>query len=307
MTPEELEAARGELRDIAAGLRALLEWHGFAGTELVPIGTSDRPADSRAAGTADGPRGEPSASHDPEVAPTTLASAPQSLTAPTRAEPPRFELQKAPAAPAPLRIEPAPELSVEERVKRLDVLRERVVGCTACVLHEKRTQTVFARGNPLADLCFVGEGPGEEEDATGLPFVGRAGQLLDKMIAGMGLTPDEIYICNIVKCRPPLNRNPLPAEMMACTPFITEQLELAKPKVIVTLGNIPLKGLCGVEGITKLRGTWRLYKGHIPVMPTYHPSYVLRNPTPQVKREVWSDLREVLKQLGRQVPARRGE
>lgn len=287
MTPEDLESARAELREIASGLRALLEWHGAAGSEHLPAYVA--------------PSHEGGASTVGREEAMLEASAPDASPRAATPRPTQMAMTPPPVAAA------APALSIEERVRRLGVLKERVAGCTACVLHEKRTQTVFARGNPAAELCFVGEGPGEDEDASGLPFVGRAGQLLDKMIAGMGLTSDEVYICNVVKCRPPNNRNPLPPEMSACAPYVIEQLELASPKVIVTLGNIPLKGLCGVEGITKLRGTWRLYRGSIPVMPTYHPSYVLRNPSPQVKREVWSDLREVLKQLGREPPARRAD
>lgn len=293
MTPEEVEAARAELREIASGLRSLLEWHGYAGSEHLPAFVA-----TASAATSDLVE-DPERERAPD-APRTAADA-------SRAAPRPQPAPRAAATPAVAPMSAAPTLPLEERLRRLTVLQERVAACTACVLHETRTQTVFARGNPAADVCFVGEGPGEDEDASGLPFVGRAGQLLDKMIAGMGLKPDEFYICNVVKCRPPQNRNPLPAEMTACAGFITEQLELASPKVIVTLGNIPLKGLLGVEGITKLRGTWRLYRGSIPVMPTYHPSYVLRNPTPQVKREVWSDLREVLKQLGREPPARRAD
>lgn len=307
MTPEELESARAELRSIAAGLRGLLEWHEYAGTDALPAATSSAIAAVEAdQGRVDAGQigsGRPDFAQAPTPAPQRGEAGAPSPGAPI----PRMPAATRAAAPAPPPMPAVVELSLDERVKRLDVLRDRVAGCTSCVLHETRTQTVFARGNPAAELCFVGEGPGEDEDVSGVPFVGRAGQLLDKMIAGMGLTSDEVYICNVVKCRPPNNRNPLPGEMTSCAPFITEQLELARPKVIVTLGNIPLKGLCGVEGITKLRGTWRLYRGSIPVMPTYHPSYVLRTPTPQVKREVWSDLREVLKQLGREPPARRSE
>lgn len=185
------------------------------------------------------------------------------------------------------------------------MLADEVRECRSCVLCEKRKQTVFARGNPAAELCFIGEGPGADEDAQGEPFVGKAGQLLDKMIAAMGMQRDEVYICNIVKCRPPENREPLPPEVSACLPYLTKQLEIVEPKVIVTLGNVPLKALFNVQGIMKLRGTWRLYGGAIPVMPTYHPAYVLRNPTPQVKGDVWNDLKLVMKQLGRAIPQRR--
>jgi uracil-DNA glycosylase len=199
---------------------------------------------------------------------------------------------------APLSVPGEPEL----RRRRLADLASEIRSCEGCVLSRGRTQTVFARGNPVAELCFVGEAPGFDEDRQGEPFVGKAGQLLDKMIAAMGFGRDEIYICNIVKCRPPENRKPEPAEMAACVPYLAEQLRLVSPKVIVALGSTAMEGLLGAVGggITRLRGQWRLYRGTIPVMPTFHPSYLLRNPA--AKREVWTDLQAMLKQMGRQVP-----
>jgi DNA polymerase len=150
---------------------------------------------------------------------------------------------------------------------------------------------------------FVGEGPGADEDAQGLPFVGKAGQLLDRMIKAMGFDPAEVYICNIVKCRPPENRTPEPDEMTACIPYLHEQIALVQPKCMVALGGTAAKGLLGTtEGITRLRGRWKLYRASIPVMPTFHPSYLLRKE--DAKREVWSDLKEVLKNLGRPLPAK---
>nr|PZN25845.1 MAG: uracil-DNA glycosylase [Pseudomonadota bacterium] len=199
----------------------------------------------------------------------------------------------------------APQVPTDptERRRALEVLAERVRGCQACGLHAGRTQTVFARGTGSSGVCFVGEGPGAEEDAQGFPFVGPAGQLLDRMIAAMGLARDEVYVCNIVKCRPPKNRKPEPAEMEACRPYLTEQLELIAPRVIVALGATAVQGLLGTsEGITRLRGTWKLYRGRIPVMPTFHPAYLLR--TPAAKREVWHDLQAVLRHLGLPVPTR---
>lgn len=275
---EDAASARRELTDIARSLRAMVEWQDACGVDALP------PSPPRAR------------SVEPALDPPHERAAPERRAPIAAPPPPSIE----PALPAP-----EVQLAPEERKRRLSVLGEKVSTCTLCVLHEKRTQTVFARGNPLSELCFIGEGPGEDEDEQGLPFVGKAGQLLDKMISAMGLsTTEDVYICNIVKCRPPGNRNPLPPEVTACAPYLTEQLDLVRPKVIVTLGNVPLKALFGVDGITKLRGSWRVYKGSIPVMPTYHPAYVLRNPSPQVKGEVWKDLREVLKQLGRQLPPR---
>lgn len=186
---------------------------------------------------------------------------------------------------------------------RLTLLEQRVRVCTRCDLHQTRTQTVFARGSDKSGVCFIGEGPGADEDAQGVPFVGAAGQLLDKMIAGMGLGRDDVYVCNIVKCRPPKNRKPERDEMQACREYLTEQLELVAPRVIVALGATALEGLLGLRGIQRLRGQWRLYQGQIPVMPTFHPAYLLREPS--AKRLVWNDLKLVLDHLGLSVPERR--
>jgi uracil-DNA glycosylase family 4 len=185
-----------------------------------------------------------------------------------------------------------PQISAE----RLEALASETRSCKNCALHEGRRQSVFARGSGASGLVFVGEGPGEEEDRQGLPFVGPAGQLLDRMIAAMQLGRDDVYVCNIVKCRPPKNRKPEPDEMARCMPFLAEQLSLIEPRVIVALGATAVQGLLGTtEGITRLRGQWKLYRGKIPVMPTFHPAYLLR--TPNAKREVWKDLQEVLRVL----------
>ena len=187
----------------------------------------------------------------------------------------------------------------------MTLLADQVQACTKCALHIERKQTVFARGNGSSGLCFVGEGPGADEDEQGSPFVGLAGQLLDKMIAAMGIERDDVYVCNIVKCRPPKNRTPEPEEMSACMPYLSEQLSLIEPQVIVALGKTAVQGLFGTaEGITRIRGRWRLYQGRIAVMPTFHPAYLLR--TPSAKREVWADLQLVLKHLGRALPVKGG-
>jgi uracil-DNA glycosylase family 4 len=179
---------------------------------------------------------------------------------------------------------------------RLEILAKEAAVCTKCALHQTRHQSVFSRGTGASGLVFVGEGPGEEEDHQGLPFVGAAGQLLDRMILAMHLDRNDVYVCNIVKCRPPQNRKPDPEEMAQCTPFLTEQLASIRPQVIVALGAVAVQGLLGTtEGITRLRGQWKLYRGKVPVMPTFHPAYLLRQP--QAKREVWKDLQEVLRQL----------
>jgi uracil-DNA glycosylase family 4 len=208
-------------------------------------------------------------------------------------------------------IAPATTAGTPDRAVRLPQLALEVASCTRCGLAATRTQTVFARGNIDAKLCFVGEAPGADEDAQGLPFVGRAGQLLDRMIGAMGLSPErDAYVCNILKCRPPDNRRPEPEEMATCIPFLHEQLALVRPRVIVALGNTAVAALLGTKvGITKLRGQWKLYGGQTLVMPTYHPSYLLR-PSPQqgeAKRQAWEDLQLVMKELGLTVPTKKGE
>lgn len=210
----------------------------------------------------------------------------------------------APAAPAPLPVAPrAAALDREQVVQRLQLLEQEARSCTRCGLHQGRQQAVFARGQGGSGVCFVGEGPGADEDAQGFPFVGKAGQLLDKMIVAMGLDREQVYVCNIVKCRPPDNRKPQPEEMAACIPFLHEQLDLIAPQVIVALGATAVQGLLGTsEGITRLRGKWKLYRGRIPVMPTFHPAYLLRQES--AKREVWQDLKAVLAQVGLPVPNR---
>ncbi|HMP97998.1 MAG TPA: uracil-DNA glycosylase [Kiritimatiellia bacterium] len=183
----------------------------------------------------------------------------------------------------------------------LNEIAERVAACTQCELCRTRTNTVPGQGNPQPELMFVGEGPGADEDEQGLAFVGRAGQLLTDIIHAMQFTRENVFIGNIVKCRPPGNRVPEADEMEKCLPYLKEQIALLKPKVIVCLGATAVKGLFGPEpeGITKTRGTWRTYEG-IDVMLTFHPAYLLRNPP--AKREVWEDMKEVLRRLGRPIP-----
>ena len=178
----------------------------------------------------------------------------------------------------------------------LESVRTQMGECTLCKLHKGRHTIVFGVGNPKARLMFVGEAPGEDEDLKGEPFVGKAGQLLTKMIEAMGLRRDDVYICNTVKCRPPNNRNPEPDELAACEPFLKGQLASVKPEVIVTLGKFAAQALLREETpITRLRGQFREYEG-IPVMPTFHPAYLLRSP--QEKAKVWDDLQSVMKKLG---------
>jgi uracil-DNA glycosylase len=187
-------------------------------------------------------------------------------------------------------------------VVSLDAVRAQLGECTLCKLHKGRHTIVFGVGNPNARLMFVGEGPGEDEDLQGEPFVGKAGQLLTKMIEAMALRREDVYICNTVKCRPPNNRNPEPDELAACEPFLKAQLAAVKPEVIVTLGKFAAQALLRDQTpITRLRGQWREYEG-IPVMPTFHPAYLLRSPAE--KGKVWEDLKQVMKKLG--LPAPKG-
>lgn len=192
----------------------------------------------------------------------------------------------------------ARDLDVRARLERLAA---EAAKCTRCELHRGRTKSVFARGTSDTDLVFVGEGPGYHEDQQGLPFVGKAGQLLDRMIRAMGYDRDGVYICNVVKCRPPDNRTPLPTEAQACARFLVPQLELIEPKAIVALGRCAAENLQCVPPAGRWRGIWGQWRG-IPVMPTYHPAFLLRSP--QFKKPVWEDLQEVLRVLNRQPPKR---
>ena len=177
-------------------------------------------------------------------------------------------------------------------------VREELGDCRRCGLCEGRNTIVFGSGNPDADLMFIGEGPGEQEDRTGLPFVGRAGDLLTQMIEkGIQIPREDVYICNIVKCRPPKNRNPLPDEVAACRAFLDGQIDAVKPKVIVSLGKPAASLLLGRNvAITRERGTWQVYRG-IPLMPTLHPAYILRSYTEENRRHVWEDLKAAVSRI----------
>ena len=185
--------------------------------------------------------------------------------------------------------------SPEEKEKALAMLKSKVSHCFGCRLSGGRTNIVFGEGNPKARLMFIGEGPGADEDATGRPFVGRSGQLLTQMITAMGLTREEVYIANIVKCRPPMNRNPHPDEAASCIGYLKEQIRIVNPEFIVCLGSVAVAYLFGRQvEITKERGTWRFFDGH-RVMLSYHPSFLLRQPGR--KKEAWIDLQMVMKAM----------
>jgi DNA polymerase len=177
-------------------------------------------------------------------------------------------------------------------------VRTALGDCTRCGLCEGRAQIVFGDGNPEADLMFIGEGPGAEEDRRGLPFVGRAGELLTQMIEkGLGIPRSSVYICNIVKCRPPQNRTPLADEATTCRPFLDGQISAVRPRVIVALGKPAASLLLGRDvAITRVRGTWHEYRG-VPLMPTFHPAFILRQYTPQNRRLVWDDLKAALDRI----------
>jgi DNA polymerase len=219
--------------------------------------------------------------------------------------PPRQEVPKMrPAAAREAAPEPASQPRADdpvafpppERVAGSTTLASLEAGicvCLACPLGGGRVRFVFGEGDPEARMMFIGEGPGRDEDLTGRPFVGKAGELLDKMLGAIGMQRSQVYIANIVKCRPPDNRTPTSAEAQRCLPYLRRQIELVRPGVIVTLGATPLRELLGVQtGITRIRGQWQRLDmlGGIPVMPTFHPAYVLRQYTQEVRRAVWSDL-----------------
>ena len=229
------------------------------------------------------PRGEPSVVSRQPSAPK--ATEPQA-TAPKAT---------APKATAPKGVADPPATTVG--AAGLALVREALGDCTRCKLAPTRSNIVFGVGDPQAPLVFVGEAPGADEDRTGEPFVGAAGQLLTKMIEAMGLGRDDVYICNILKCRPPGNRNPEPDEIAECEPFLKRQLAAIRPRMIVALGKFAAQCLLRSDApISRLRGSWHAYEG-IPLMPTYHPAFLLR--TPSAKREVWSDLQEVMAELDR--------
>jgi DNA polymerase len=214
------------------------------------------------------------------------------------------------------RARPEPVLSeaaggTPNKAELLAPIRERVRVCTKCAhLACSRTQTVFGVGNPDAELMFIGEAPGVDEDRQGEPFVGRAGQLLTRIIETMGLSREEVYIANILKCRPDTpagsfgNRPPTPLEMQTCRSYLVEQIDIIQPSVLVALGAVAVEGLLGTRGTMRdLRGRWHAYNG-IPLMITYHPAYLLRNQAPSEKRKVWEDMLQVLERLERPITER---
>jgi DNA polymerase len=268
---------RRALLELVVAARARLEWLGDNGLEVSaargPNGGLDRPSSSIPTAAA---------ATEPPAPPT----APAPPASPARAS--------ATAAAGAADLFTSPEV---RGAASLPQLRAAIGDCTRCKLAPHRTQLVFGVGDPGAALVFVGEAPGRDEDLRGEPFVGRAGQLLTEIIVkGMKLRREDVYIANIIKCRPPQNRNPEPDEIASCEPFLVRQLELIGPKVIVALGTFAAQTLLRTRTpITRLRGVWADYHG-IPLMPTFHPAYLLRNPAE--KRVVWQDIQQVMQALG---------
>jgi DNA polymerase len=224
------------------------------------------------------------------------------------APPPPEPAGEAPVSPSQQALLFSPELdasvadlSPEQRRHELQVLAERVAGCTRCAgLAATRTQTVFGVGRVEPEVCFIGEAPGATEDARGEPFVGDAGQLLNRIIAACGLKREDVYICNIIKCRPPGNRLPLPDEAAHCREYLEQQLELVRPRFICALGACAAQNLLNcTTPIGKMRGKFYDYRG-IPVLCTYHPAFLLRSP--ERKKDVWEDMKKLLARMGRPVP-----
>jgi DNA polymerase len=239
--------------------------------------------------------------------PRQLASVPEETTLPKteqKTPPPKPAAQPRPALPRLDVFPAASSTSLFEAINKIEgdtLLKIHTdVGddCTRCKLHRGRTKLVFGDGNSRAELVFVGEGPGRDEDAQGLPFVGRAGKLLTQMIEAMGLQRQDVYICNVVKCRPPENRAPEKDEVETCSPFLVRQLDAIAPKVIVCLGSVAAQTLLETNrGISHFRGEWLEFRGR-KLLATYHPAYLLRNPS--AKGEVWKDLQKVMAVLGLQ-------
>lgn len=253
------------------------------------------------------------ASAPPAAAQAAMAKPPARTPAtppqPAPPLPPPAPATSAPAPAAPPAMPPGdPPMDPAARAEAVAELRRRVVVCQKCPhLARSRRNVVFGVGDIHSPLMFVGEAPGADEDEQGEPFVGKAGQLLTRIIQAMGFTRETVYIANILKCRPDTpgqtagNRKPTPEEMQTCLPYLLAQIQLIKPKVIVALGATAIEGLLGkTAGITKLRGHFRLFQD-TPLMPTYHPAFLLRNQARSVKREVWEDMLQVLEKLERPI------
>jgi DNA polymerase len=279
---------RGEL---LRSVRSILEGLAEDGIDVVP-----RTGGARPRGVAAARASEPAAARRtarPAPVERAAAPAPVERAAPAPAQPPRAPIPASGAGGVlvpPLAFETPPS---GPRADALAALRAEIGECTRCRLCEQRKAIVFGEGNPDASVVFVGEGPGADEDRSGRPFVGRAGELLTRMIAAVGWRREDVYIANIVKCRPPENREPRPDEVGTCIPFLERQLGAIAPRVIVTLGKPAAQALLERPvAISKLRGIWHEWRG-VPLMPTFHPAFLLRNYTRETRQAVWDDLRAV--------------
>ncbi len=299
----ENDSARQCARDVLA----LLEWWKSLGVEEIPVGKLGLPPlqpPEISRKTMQRPAGAPPGG-------ASRSSWSSTSGGERRAAPP---MRRQPSAPPPAAAPPIavaqPSRDLEEQLpetENLEDLQQVIGDCQRCPLCQGRSKIVFGEGDPKAEVMFIGEGPGADEDRTGRPFVGRAGKLLTDIIEkGMGVPREKVYIGNIVKCRPPGNRNPETLEMQTCIPFLRQQIQLIEPKVLVLLGKIPTAALLNdfnvvKTPITRWRGEWHRYDS-IPTMPTFHPSYLLRNP--KAKREVWEDIKQVMERLGWSLPGK---
>ena len=288
-------------------LRPRLEWLRLMGVDEIPArpGSAGRPP-SASAGPMPGASGAPLEGAPRPAAAPGAPVRPEAATAQSRpgggpgglfgdasSEPPPAGRGARVEAPAGLAAVPA--VPVTDPATALQAIRDDLGDCRRCRLCEKRTNLVFGVGDPRARLMFIGEGPGADEDRQGEPFVGRAGQLLNRIIESIGLTRSQVYIANVVKCRPPDNRTPLPDEAATCSPFLFRQIRAIAPRVIVCLGTPAAQTVLGTSAtITRLRGAFHDLDG-IRVMPTFHPAYLLRNPA--AKKDVWEDMKQVMAAL----------
>jgi len=240
-----------------------------------------------------------SAAPKPAVAPSLFPTQPDNTAPEETAIPPRKPASAA-LSHIPAQAEPVPP---EQHFAALKLIREEIGDCTRCKLSQGRNKIVFGDGDPNARLMFVGEGPGADEDAQGLPFVGRGGQLLNNMIAAMGLKREQVYIANIVKCRPPQNRTPEPDEANTCSPFLFRQIDVIRPKIIVALGQTAVTYLTGEKRpLSGWRGTVHPFRGNAKLIVTYHPAFLLRDPNQ--KRHAWADLQIAMRELGLELPGK---
>lgn len=264
----------------------------LAGPTLVAAGSAAVVASANPAADM-----EPPAASDPASVSNTRPQTYQSSTSDNSLEEPNIPSRKViPVPPPPTGVAPA------DRAAALRIIREEIGDCTRCALHTGRNKIVFGDGSPNARLMFVGEGPGADEDAQGIPFVGRAGQLLNNMITAMGLKREEVYIANVVKCRPPGNRTPEPDEANTCSPFLFQQIDVIRPDVLVALGATAATYLMGQrQPLAGLRGRVHSFRG-TKLIVTYHPAFLLRDP--RQKKEAWADLQIAMRALGLKPPAR---